>query len=769
MIRKTIKGGDFKSQMVGELVFDQVPEEGSFNPVTSDAVAKIAGGVADLDAIVPEGASEENKLATAADVAGVQEDVDTIEGKIPSDTSTTNKLVNESGLQDAIDNASESWSTGFTPKGESSVSDLNDLATQSNGDSYIVTDSGTLTDGSLAVVAGDQVAWDATNSVWYKLPQYALKQFGTNAINNLPTTITSFRTGDVIAVDGPSGAAKMPKDALLELTAQNALDSIHSLNDTATEDDLVSGNYLALNGIIGTKRLRTQDVAKRSVQVIDDEKLKIALANTQAIEAMSTLKCRLANRDSDVIWDFTEPQGHYGCIISVHSGDVVSIRPTTACSVAFLKSLENIGFEGSTADVSSAAGFGSVTTITTAQTYTIPSDVNYFYFTTILNHVSYVPTISVNGVSINDGSLSSLGRLVPKGVYKDTYNDLVVQNNAQTLIWSPVLTTATDLQQFMDADLSDTGGDYLAMVQQSNDGTNFLAPDSLTWSASIKGFWSRISQTYFRIIVKRNDGGVLSNGDIWVKDVEGSVSVAIPRMDFGLGKNRTNWKGKKWVAFGCSISDSGPNGNAGVIPPTGLYPKYLTALSGLKHKNWAYGGSSWTYNDGMHPTYLERLTAAITAGDVATADIITVDGCVNDFSHGSPIGEKTDSVTTTICGAINNFVSAVRAVNQQALIVFIADSTGKEYNGISECVYTTTKNVVDGGETHQYTQSDYIAAMKKMADYIGVKFVNAGPNSGINKFTPDYIKDHIHHTEKGGQQFANAIWSELQTIQPSVV
>jgi hypothetical protein len=40
MIRKTIKGGDFKSQMVGELVFDQVPEEGSFNPVTSDAVVK---------------------------------------------------------------------------------------------------------------------------------------------------------------------------------------------------------------------------------------------------------------------------------------------------------------------------------------------------------------------------------------------------------------------------------------------------------------------------------------------------------------------------------------------------------------------------------------------------------------------------------------------------------------------------------------------------------------------------------------------------------
>ena len=37
------------------------------------------------------------------------------------------------------------------------------------------------------------------------------------------TTITSFRTGDVIPVDGPSGTAKMPKDSLLKETAQNAL------------------------------------------------------------------------------------------------------------------------------------------------------------------------------------------------------------------------------------------------------------------------------------------------------------------------------------------------------------------------------------------------------------------------------------------------------------------------------------------------------------------------------------------------------------------
>lgn len=49
MIRKTIKGGDFKSQMVGELVFDQVPEEGSFNPVTSDGIFKALGGCTSVE------------------------------------------------------------------------------------------------------------------------------------------------------------------------------------------------------------------------------------------------------------------------------------------------------------------------------------------------------------------------------------------------------------------------------------------------------------------------------------------------------------------------------------------------------------------------------------------------------------------------------------------------------------------------------------------------------------------------------------------------
>ena len=75
-----------------------------------------------------------------------------------------------------LENAKASWQTGYTPKGEATVSQIDALTTQSNGDMYIVTDSGTLSDGALAVSAGDSVAWDSVNESWYKANQYVTQQ-----------------------------------------------------------------------------------------------------------------------------------------------------------------------------------------------------------------------------------------------------------------------------------------------------------------------------------------------------------------------------------------------------------------------------------------------------------------------------------------------------------------------------------------------------------------------------------------------------------------
>lgn len=67
------------------------------------------------------------------------------------------------------------------------------------------------------------------------------------------TTITSFRTGDVIPVDGPSGTAKMTKDNLLKETAQSNLENnfvgaFDASNHATEETRYLNGQQVSYNG-----------------------------------------------------------------------------------------------------------------------------------------------------------------------------------------------------------------------------------------------------------------------------------------------------------------------------------------------------------------------------------------------------------------------------------------------------------------------------------------------------------------------------------------
>ena len=229
--------------------------------------------------------------------------------------------------------------------------------------------------------------------------------------------------------------------------------------------------------------------------------------------------------------------------------------------------------------------------------------------------------------------------------------------------------------------------------------------------------------------------------------------------------NNVQWRGKKWYAFGCSLTDiHDDNGNQGVARRTGIYPLYLARHSGLIMRNWAYGGSAICWKDATHPNAYERVLAAVNAGELTDADIVTLDGAVNDWSSMSPLGEITDEPAdetqiTTICGGLYLFVKKIREVAPNANIVFITDSTGKDYNGV-DCSYNVARNSL--------TQKDYWDVIIKFARYVGVSVIDAGGKCEISSFTPQYIYDHIHHTEKGGEQFANTIWEQLKDMNPNV-
>lgn len=76
--------------------------------------------------------------------------------------------VNHATTKSYVDNAiSNAIASVYKIKGSASVSQLNALQDKSVGDVYNLTDSGTLTDGSLQVFTGDNVVW--TGSAWDKL------------------------------------------------------------------------------------------------------------------------------------------------------------------------------------------------------------------------------------------------------------------------------------------------------------------------------------------------------------------------------------------------------------------------------------------------------------------------------------------------------------------------------------------------------------------------------------------------------------------------
>jgi hypothetical protein len=127
-------------------------------------------------------------------------------------------------------------------KGPATVSELNAGITGIQpGWTYTLTDAGTLTDGSITVDVGDEVAW-TEDGEWFKVMDYAPRQYGTNEVHNLATSITSFRIGDVIPVDGPSGTAKMTKDSLLQVTAQKAKEVIQPTNREVVLNYIFAGN-----------------------------------------------------------------------------------------------------------------------------------------------------------------------------------------------------------------------------------------------------------------------------------------------------------------------------------------------------------------------------------------------------------------------------------------------------------------------------------------------------------------------------------------------
>ena len=189
-------------------------------------------------------------------------------------------------------------------------------------------------------------------------------------IKDWAVSITSFRTGDVIAVDGPNGTAKMSKDDLLKETAENALvDNLApEFDPTRTENNpyiayknscvyegelyecitnhygpWVAEHFARTNG--DTLFAKTRDVTMLENDKVDKSIIRCGNDYYRVIKSSGVVASLVKNKDLTFVWTFTKGNSVYSA--STIRIDSSSIFLTNKYRLIF----ENLGSEIVNADV----------------------------------------------------------------------------------------------------------------------------------------------------------------------------------------------------------------------------------------------------------------------------------------------------------------------------------------------------------------------------------------------------------------------------------
>ena len=258
--------------------------------------------------------------------------------------------------------------------------------------------------------------------------------------------------------------------------------------------------------------------------------------------------------------------------------------------------------------------------------------------------------------------------------------------------------------------------------------------------------------------------------DLNTNDARKALSAAM-----GYKLARTHWFGKKWYGFGTSTTDtSGSN-------PTGKYPPYLAALSGMTFVNHGHGGSGITNTtDGV--LYNDIMTADLSDADLITLEIGNNDSAplgsiydglpdetvLNGRNHDDVVRYTGVTDNSTLCGALNIILRhLLSTTNAQIAVISGARQRYIAYNSGASAGQT---KYFDGNEltTSGYTIVERDKAIEDVCTIHSVHFIKAATGLGLARLNGadgnDYVVDNVHLTDLGGYNFAQAIWSQLRNI-----
>ena len=171
----------------------------------------------------------------------------------------------------------------------------------------------------------------------------------------------------------------------------------------------------------------------------------------------------------------------------------------------------------------------------------------------------------------------------------------------------------------------------------------------------------------------------------------------------------TSFSNKKWVCVGDSLTEENAR-------TTKHYFDYVQDYTNIAVVNMGVSGCGYARGAENNIAFYQRITSCPT-----DADVVTIFGSFNDLGAGIPMGEYTDTATTTIAGCINTTIT-----NLQTLIPLVN-------LGIVAPTPWATTQPADSGVAY-----NYVELLKKICEHRSIPFLDLWRHSGLRPWDADF-------------------------------
>ncbi len=201
----------------------------------------------------------------------------------------------------------------------------------------------------------------------------------------------------------------------------------------------------------------------------------------------------------------------------------------------------------------------------------------------------------------------------------------------------------------------------------------------------------------------------------------------------------------------------------------GKWQPAVSASLGCILLNHGVGGSKIAKPDSAVNQVSMCDDARINALDTSAAAWILGPWGTNDWAQRVPIGTITDSVDTTVFGALNIIAQKVRARAPTKLIIWATPFNGDYDTGRSE-------GWVDGSDNGYGTVAAYAAAIRAVAYKYGFPLIDLNAGCGWNALNSSYFLltegtgnfSRIHlNADTGPERIARFMINGLRALQPA--